>query len=185
MSTQNNHIMKKAIYLSLLLIFSKGLFAQSTPTAAGLTEATVTLTNGTIVKGFGENLISSRRAIAFRSNSDAKKQLFSAKQIQSAQLNQQYFQVIEGDFFQVHTRGDAWELCEKLSATPATIEYNGAEPIMVSSSPGAVGDLFLYNTTTHQLLSVKEPFAKNYLQEKLVASNSSLAPHILKTLQNQ
>ena len=93
--------MKKAIYLSLalLLIFSKGLFAQSTPTVAGLTEATVTLTNGTIVKGYGENLISSRRAIAFRSSADAKKQLFSAKQILSVQLNQQYFKVIEGDFF--------------------------------------------------------------------------------------
>jgi|694.fasta_scaffold00315_77 hypothetical protein len=179
--------MKKAIYLSLalLLIFSKGLFAQSTPTAAGLTEATLTLTNGNIVKGYGENLISSRRAIAFRSNADAKKQLFSAKQIQSAQLNQQYFQVIVGDFFQVHTRGDTWELCEKLSASPATIEYNGAEPIMVSSSPGAVGDLFLYNSSNHQLISVKEPFAKKYLKEKLVASNSSLAPHVLKTLQNQ
>jgi hypothetical protein len=136
--------MKKALFLplALLLIFSNGLFAQSTPTAAGLTEATLTLTNGTIVKGYGDNLISSRRAIAFRSNADAKKQLFSAKQLQSAQLNQQYIQVIEGDFFQLHTRGDAWELCEKLSASSATIEYNGAEPIMVSSSPGAVGDLF-------------------------------------------
>jgi hypothetical protein len=177
--------MKKVIYLSLLLIFSKGLFAQSTPTTAGLTEATVTLTNGTIVKGFGENLISSRRAIAFRSNADAKKQLFSAKQIQSAQLNQQYFQVIEGDFFQMHTRGDAWELCEKLSTSPAIIEYNGAEPIMVSSTPGAIGDLFLYNTIDHQIISIKEPFAKKYLKEKIVASNFSLAPHVLKTLQNQ
>ena len=179
--------MKKAIYLSLalLLIFSKGLFAQSTPTVAGLAEATVTLTNGTIVKGYGENLISSRRAIAFRSSADAKKQLFSAKQILSVQLNQQYFKVIEGDFFQVHTRGDAWELCEKLSASPATIEYNGAEPIMISSTPGAIGDLFLYNTIDHQIISVKEPFAKKYLKEKLVASNSSLAPHVLKTLQNQ
>jgi hypothetical protein len=179
--------MKKALFLFLVLslIFSKGLFAQSTPTAAGLTEATVTLTNGTIVKGFGENLISSRRAIAFRSNADAKKQLFSAKQIQSAQLNQQYFEVIKGDFFQMHTRGDAWELCEKLSASPATIEYNGAEPIMVSSTPGAIGDLFLYNSIEHQIISVKEPFAKKYLKEKLVASNSSLAPHVVKTLQNQ
>jgi hypothetical protein len=179
--------MKKALFLplALLLIFSTGLFAQSTPTAAGLTEATLTLANGTIVKGYGENLISSRRSIAFRSSADAKKKFFSAKQIQSAQLNQQYIQVIEGDFFQLHTRGDAWELCEKLSASPAIIEYNGAEPIMVSSTPGAVGDLFLYNSSNHQLISVKDPFAKNYLQEKLVASNSSLAPHVLKTLQNQ
>ena len=100
-------------------------------------------------------------------------------------MNQQYFKVIEGDFFQVHTRGDAWELCEKLSASPATIEYNGAEPIMVSSTPGAIGDLFLYNTIDHQIISVKEPFAKKYLKEKIVASNSSLAPHVLKTLQNQ
>lgn len=179
--------MKKALFLFLVLslIFSNGLFAQSTPTAAKLTEATLTLTNGTIVKGYGENLISSRRAIAFRSNADAKKQLFSAKQIQSAQLNQQYFEVIKGDFFQMHTRGDAWELCEKLSASPATIEYNGAEPIMVSSTPGAIGDLFLYNSIEHQIISVKEPFAKKYLKEKLVASNSSLAPHVVKTLQNQ
>jgi hypothetical protein len=179
--------MKKALFLplALLLFFSKGLFAQSTSTPAGLTEATVTLTNGTILMGYGENLISSRRAIAFRSSADAKKQLFSAKQLQSAQLNQQYFQVIEGDFFQVHTRGDAWELCEKLSASPANIEYNGAEPIMVSSTPGAIGDLFLYNSTNHQLISVKDPFAKTYLQKKLVAIKSSLEPHILKTLQNQ
>lgn len=179
--------MKKALFLFLVLslIFSNGLFAQSTPTAAELTEATLTLTNGTIVKGYGENLISSRRAIAFHSSADAKKKFFSAKQLQSAQLNQQYIQVIEGDFFQMHTRGDTWELCEKLSASPATIEYNGAEPIMISSTPGAIGDLFLYNSIDHQIISVNEPFAKKYLKEKLVASNSSLTPHILKTLQNQ
>jgi len=179
--------MKKALFLplALLLISSKGLIAQSNPTSSGLTEATLILTNGSIVKGFGENLISRRRAIAFRSSTDAKKQLFSAKQLQSAQLNQQYFQVIEGDFFQLHTQGDAWELCEKLSASPATIEYNGAEPIMVNTSPGSVGDLFLYNSTTHQLISIKDPFAKTYLQEKLVASNTSLSPKIIKILQAQ
>lgn len=179
--------MKKTMFLllALSLIAGKSVIAQPTPTPAGLTEATITLTNGTIVKGYGENLIASRRAIAFKSSADAKKQLFTAKQLQSAQLNQQNFQVIEGDFFQLHTRGAEWVLCEKLSTSPASLQYNGTEPILVGGSPGLIGDLFLYNSVNNQLLSVKEPFAKKYLQENSVALNTSLSPKIIKSLELQ
>lgn len=179
--------MKKIMFL----FFASGWIATNTTTAqtttlpASFKEATVTLSNGTQLKGYAENLISGRRVIAFRENTNAKKQLFSSKQLQSAQISDQFIQIIQGDFFQLHTRGNTWELCEKLSNAPATIEYNGAEPIMVSASPGGIGDLFLYNKETHQLLFIQDPFAKKYLQEKLLANNSSLPAHVVKTLNLQ
>lgn len=159
--------------------------AQTTVVPAGYAEASLTLRNGTQLKGYAENLISGRKVIVFLENAGAKKQSYSLKQIQSAQISNQFFQIIQGDFFQLHTRGNTWELCEKLSNSPATIEYNGVEPIMVSASPGKIGDLFLFNAEANQLLSVQDPFAKKYIQEKLLVDNNSLSKHIIKTIQVQ
>ncbi|MBU3743573.1 MAG: hypothetical protein FGM61_03365 [Sediminibacterium sp.] len=179
--------MKKIMFLFLAAgwMISNNASAQTTVVPAGFSEATVTLRNGTQLKGYAENLISARRVIAFRENSEAKKQNFSPKQLQSAQIGNQFFQIIQGDFFQLHTLGNSWELCEKISNSPASIEYNGVEPIMVSGSPGGIGDVFLFNRETNQLLSVQDAFAKKYLQEKSMASNHSLPAHIVKTLQVQ
>ena len=179
--------MKKIMFLLLATSWIGGITAtaQTSAVPAGFTEATVTLRNGTQLKGYAENLISGRKVIAFLENPGAKKQIYSPKQLQSAQISNQFFQIIQGDFFQVHTHGNTWDLCEKLSNSPATIEYNGVEPIMVSATPGVIGDLFLFNKETHQLLSVQDPFAKKYVEEKVLAGSNKLPAHILQTLQIQ
>jgi len=159
--------------------------AQTTTAPVGFMEATITLQNGKQLKGYAENLISGHKVIVFRENAGAKKQSYSAKQLQSAQISNQFLEIIRGDFFQMHTSGNTWELCEQLSNTPATIEYNGVEPIMVNASPGRIGDLFLFNRETRQLLPIQDSFAKKYLQEKILVNNSILPTHIVKTLQAQ
>jgi len=179
--------MKKLMFL----FFASGWLINNTSSAQtisapiGFKEATLTLHNGTQLKGYAENLISGRKVIIFLENAGAKKQTYSPKQLQSAQISNQFFQIIQGDFFQLHTSGNTWELCEQLSHSPAIIEYNGVEPIMVNASPGRIGDLFLFNRETHQLISVHDSFAKKYLQEKILANNSILPSHIVKTLQAQ
>lgn len=179
--------MKKNILLVLagFLVQQTILHAQQQLPSTKEVPARITLSNGNVLEGTAFYQNRSRPSIAFKSGEQAKKQVYTAQQIQNARLGDLLIESVDGEFFTSIAESREWWLVEKISSTGETIQYNGNEPIIVPNKSGNKGDWFLLRKDRRELLPVSDPTAKKIIDETFLSGSEKIADPILAKLQSR
>jgi hypothetical protein len=151
--------------LASLCIFTLIASAQEPP--KGFTKGSIVLTDGSTVTGFIKEKIRSNASLTFF-DAENKKKNYDGSVLQSANIGDEKFLCIKGDFFRIIEDGSI-KFLQKSSDASSKPVYNGNQAIFMNGTEGDPGDYFLYLSSTRELkhlsrktvsIVVAETFAK-------------------------
>ena len=152
--------MKSLKILTLIALGLVGLQANAqTETPKGFTSGKVVLADNTVISGFFKEKIQSSAAVVFLTE-DKKKKTYNGSDLLSAEIGDDKYICIKGDFFKVICDGEL-KFVQKASDASFKPIYNGNQAVFANGTEGKPGDYFVYNQSAKQL---------NYITKKTVGT---------------
>ena len=139
--------------LQLTAILSLLLLAATAQIPAGFEKGTVKTTDNNYYEGYIKNNIRQKSEVVFLTR-EGKKTNYTSQQLGSVTIGESNYLVIGNAFYKVVQDGPKMRLLRKAS-NASTIQYNGAEPISVSSGEGSYDDYFIQTATDGKLKLVR------------------------------
>jgi hypothetical protein len=158
---------KSLLFTIAFLLVSFFTIAQSN-IPAGFEKASVSLLNGNLLTGYIKNNIKKNAAIIFIAEQSTKKTTYNGNEIATVKINEENFICVHGDFFKVISAGKL-NFVQKQSDASNIATYNGGEAIFSNGTEGKIGDYFIYENKTLQIVT-KRTIA-SFIQTSL-ASNA-------------
>jgi hypothetical protein len=146
----------KKIKLFSAAMLSLGLLTTQAQTdiPKGYSKGQVTLGNNTVITGYIKENIRSKSAVTLIDASGSKKK-YEGSSLMAAQVDNDSYICIKGDFFKLVCKGDVC-LLQKASDASDIPVYNGAEAMFVNGTEGKPGDYFIYTAAKElKLISSK------------------------------
>ncbi|MEO8405039.1 MAG: hypothetical protein ABI480_10600 [Chitinophagaceae bacterium] len=138
-----------------LLTFSTLFFicinaAAQTDVPKGTIKGTIMLSDSSVVSGYFKEKIHSNASLTLMGDDNKKKKTYDGSDLISAEVGDEKFICIKGDFFKVISDGKL-KFLQKASDASSKPIYNGNQAIFTNGTPGTPGDYFIYNNTAKEL----------------------------------
>lgn len=133
--------------LAILAVSFSSLKAQEAP--KGFEKGKVVLTDGSVVSGYVKEKIRSNASVTVIGEGNKKKN-YSGNELLSAEVGEDKFICLKGDFFKIINDGGL-KFVQKASDASDKPIYNGNQAVFANGTEGQPGDYFIYNNGTRQL----------------------------------
>jgi hypothetical protein len=158
--------------VAILVVSFTSLKAQETP--KGFDKGKVVLADGSVVSGYVKEKIRSNASVTVISESDKKKKNYSGNELLSAEIGNDKFICVKGDFFKVINDGGL-RFVQKASDASGKPIYNGNQAVFANGTEGQPGDYFIYNNTTRQLKLVTKKTITTVTGECFAGCDTAIA----------
>jgi hypothetical protein len=148
----------KKMKLFTAVILSLGFFAAQAQTEIpkGYSKGQVTLGDNTVVTGYIKENIRSKSTVTIIDAAGNKKK-YEGSSLAAAEIENDRYICIKGDFFKVLCKGDLCFL-QKASDASGTPVYNGSEAMFINGTEGKPGDHFIYTAAKELKLVSQKTF---------------------------
>ena len=157
----------KQLHLTAIYLLTCFLSLNAQPSAISkipddFTQGTLLMPDNSVAEGHIKNNLKKNGEIIFLSH-DGRKTKFTASQLSGFSTGDIQYLAIDNTFYRLVTDGSKIKLLRKAS-NPPVIQYNGSEPILVSSVEGSYDDYFIQTVSTKKLQLVRrKDFTKVFL----------------------
>lgn len=158
--------------LTILALSFSAVKAQDAP--KGFEKGKATLADGTIVTGFVKEKIRGNASITVINDSDNKKENYDGNELLAAEVGDDKYICIKGDFFKVVNDGNL-KFVQKASDASSKPIYNGNTAVFANGTEGKPGDYFFYNDTNKQLKLVTKKTITAVADECLAGCDTAIA----------
>jgi len=157
MVNHNYTINAKTKEMKILKMLSSAAFiiaalnaGAQTEVPKGSSKGSIMLSDSSIVSGYFKDKIKSNASVTLLADDNKKKKNYDGSDLLAAEIGDEKFICIKGDFFKVINDGKL-KFLQKESDASAKPIYNGNQAIFANGTPGAPGDYFIYDHTAKQL----------------------------------
>lgn len=158
--------------VAILAMSFTSLKAQETPKGFG--KGKVILADGSVVSGFVKEKIRSNASVTVISEVNNKKKNYNGNELLSAEIGEDKFICLKGDFFKVLNDGGL-KFVQKSSDASGKPIYNGNQAVFANGTEGKPGDYFIYNNGTKELKLVTKKTITTVTAESFAGCDTAIA----------
>lgn len=141
--------MKRFQLLVTFLLVGGIITGQTQEAPKGFSKGRIVLSDGSVMSGYIKEKIRSNASVVLI-NGDNKKKNYDGSDLRSAEVNNEKFLCIKGDFFRIITDGEM-KFLQKASDASSKPVYHGNQAVFINGTAGNPGDYFIYTEAGKQL----------------------------------
>jgi hypothetical protein len=158
--------------LAILALSFSTVKAQDAP--KGFEKGKVVLADGSVVTGFVKEKIRGNASVIVINSTDNKKENYDGSELLAAEVGDEKYICIKGDFFKVVNDGNM-KFVQKSSDASSKPIYNGNQAVFANGTEGKPGDYFFYNETSKQLKLITKKTITAMADECLAGCDTAIA----------
>lgn len=158
--------------LVILAISFSTAKAQDAP--KGFQKGKVVLADGSVVTGYVKEKIRGNASITVINDADKKKENYDGSQLLTAEVGEDKFVCIKGDFFKIINDGNL-KFVQKSSDASGKPIYNGNQAVFANGTEGKPGDYFFYNDSSKTLKLITKKTITATVEECLAGCDTAIA----------
>lgn len=166
--------MKIGNILPALAILAVSFSATAQDAPKGFEKGKVTLTDGSTISGYVKEKIKGNASVTVINDADKKKENYDGNELIAAEVGDDKFICIKGDFFRIISDGNL-KFVQKSSDASGKPIYNGNQAVFANGTEGKPGDYFFYNDNSKTLKLITKKTITAAADECLAGCDTAIA----------